>query len=82
MQPLRDIMEERQYEVREYNASGFQMSTKAKIVLLILGGVFLVVGVIIFAVSWETLEPLEYGLVSIAKYYFIYFIVNLEFLPI
>jgi regulator of protease activity HflC (stomatin/prohibitin superfamily) len=63
MQPLQDIMEDRQYEVREYEGSRFEMSNKLKGILIILGGILLVVGVIIFAVSWETLEPLEYGLV-------------------
>lgn len=72
-------MEDRQYEVREYEGSRFEMSNKLKGILIILGGILLVVGVIIFAVSWETLEPLEYGLVStqqppqiIFKFIFIY----------
>ncbi len=64
MQPLQDIMEDRQYEVREYGGAKCEMSKKAKGALIVLGGILLVVGVIIFAVSWETLEPLEYGLVS------------------
>lgn len=63
MQPLRNIMEEQHYEVRDYR-SRFRMSTKLKSVLTVLGGILLIVGVIVFSVSWETLEPLEYGLVS------------------
>lgn len=70
-------MEDRQYEVREYAGPRFEMSKKLKGILVILGGISLVVGVIIFAVSWETLEPLEYGLVSTATATNINLILNL-----